>query len=287
MGDTRAGRLLRELVRGAAGAADGDQVLARAAGLLLGPLADWVIADRLADPDLVVRVAALGLDGPLALPAGLGPAGGNPGRGPGAPRRAPAACSRGSRPAPARCCTCALPSWRRSPRQRTRGCVRRPSWRRRWAAGRWPSSAPRRAAGFNGVLAVGGTCVPFSRQELELLRDVGLQVGLALDAARLLRSQREVSRGPADQPAAAAAAGARPGARPRGYQPAAQGLDVGGDWYDAFRLPDGALALVIGDTTGHDTSSASRMAELRNALRAPRRRPLRAARGHAEQASTG
>ncbi|TFV29532.1 hypothetical protein E4K10_49750 [Streptomyces sp. T1317-0309] len=40
------------------------------------------------------------------------------------------------------------------------------------------------------------------------------------------------------------------------------------DWYDAFLLDDGDLALVIGDVTGHDIQAASRMSELRNMLRA-------------------
>ncbi|MFD4024372.1 SpoIIE family protein phosphatase [Streptomyces sp. NPDC058576] len=52
------------------------------------------------------------------------------------------------------------------------------------------------------------------------------------------------------------------------YQPAQQAAEVGGDWYDAFVLPDGDLAMVIGDVTGHDIKAASRMSELRNMLRA-------------------
>ncbi|NED04080.1 SpoIIE family protein phosphatase, partial [Streptomyces sp. SID6648] len=43
---------------------------------------------------------------------------------------------------------------------------------------------------------------------------------------------------------------------------------VGGDWYDAFVLPDGATALVIGDVVGHDLEAAADMAQLRNMLRA-------------------
>ncbi len=52
------------------------------------------------------------------------------------------------------------------------------------------------------------------------------------------------------------------------YQPAQRAAEVGGDWYDAFTLPGGDLALVIGDVTGHDIQAASRMSELRNMLRA-------------------
>lgn len=40
------------------------------------------------------------------------------------------------------------------------------------------------------------------------------------------------------------------------YQPSQDGLDAGGDWYDAFFLPDGAVALEIGDAQGHDVDAA-------------------------------
>jgi len=52
------------------------------------------------------------------------------------------------------------------------------------------------------------------------------------------------------------------------YLPAGQASRVGGDWYDAFLLPDGVTALVIGDVVGHDLQAAARMAQLRNMLRA-------------------
>jgi chemotaxis family two-component system sensor kinase Cph1 len=51
------------------------------------------------------------------------------------------------------------------------------------------------------------------------------------------------------------------------YEPAAGGR-IGGDWYDAFLLPDGRLAIVLGDVAGHGFSAAGTMAQLRNALRA-------------------
>ena len=43
--------------------------------------------------------------------------------------------------------------------------------------------------------------------------------------------------------------------------------DLGGDWYDAFQLPDGRVALVIGDVVGHGLDSAIIMGRLRSALR--------------------
>lgn len=52
------------------------------------------------------------------------------------------------------------------------------------------------------------------------------------------------------------------------YVPAPDASQVGGDWYDAFPLADGATALAIGDVVGHDLEAASGMAQLRNMLRA-------------------
>jgi len=52
------------------------------------------------------------------------------------------------------------------------------------------------------------------------------------------------------------------------YIPAAVGDEVGGDWYDALVLPDGATALVIGDVVGHDIAAAALMGQMRGALRA-------------------
>ncbi|MFC8599128.1 MULTISPECIES: SpoIIE family protein phosphatase [unclassified Isoptericola] len=45
-------------------------------------------------------------------------------------------------------------------------------------------------------------------------------------------------------------------------------LDVGGDFYDAFDLPDGRVAVVIGDVQGHSLRAATVMAEVRLTLRA-------------------
>jgi serine phosphatase RsbU (regulator of sigma subunit) len=52
------------------------------------------------------------------------------------------------------------------------------------------------------------------------------------------------------------------------YAPARHGLDIGGDWYDAFFLPDGSLAFSIGDVQGHDVEAAAFMGQVRIGLRA-------------------
>ncbi|MBT2406169.1 MULTISPECIES: PP2C family protein-serine/threonine phosphatase [unclassified Streptomyces] len=52
------------------------------------------------------------------------------------------------------------------------------------------------------------------------------------------------------------------------YAPARHGLDIGGDWYDGFRLTAGALAFSVGDVQGHDVEAAAFMGQVRIGLRA-------------------
>ena len=52
------------------------------------------------------------------------------------------------------------------------------------------------------------------------------------------------------------------------YSAASESQRVGGDFYDAFQLPDGRIALTIGDVTGHGLEAAVIMGEIRQALRA-------------------
>ncbi|MFF9087608.1 PP2C family protein-serine/threonine phosphatase [Streptomyces sp. NPDC014991] len=52
------------------------------------------------------------------------------------------------------------------------------------------------------------------------------------------------------------------------YAPANIGLNVGGDWYDAFSLPDGRIGLSIGDVQGHNIEAAAFMGQVRAGLRA-------------------
>jgi serine phosphatase RsbU (regulator of sigma subunit) len=51
------------------------------------------------------------------------------------------------------------------------------------------------------------------------------------------------------------------------YRPAAREVEVGGDWYDAFVSPGGALTVAVGDVTGHDRTAAAVAGQLRNMLR--------------------
>jgi PAS domain S-box-containing protein len=52
------------------------------------------------------------------------------------------------------------------------------------------------------------------------------------------------------------------------YLPVTRNMEIGGDWYDAFRLPDGKLAVAAGDVMGKGLTAAAGMGRVRNALRA-------------------
>jgi PAS domain S-box-containing protein len=52
------------------------------------------------------------------------------------------------------------------------------------------------------------------------------------------------------------------------YEAGSDVLEVGGDWYDAFELPDGRIAVTVGDVVGHGLSAAAAMGQVRTALAA-------------------
>lgn len=52
------------------------------------------------------------------------------------------------------------------------------------------------------------------------------------------------------------------------YESASDLVVVGGDWYDAFGLPDGRVGLVVGDVVGHGLDAAVAMGRMRVALAA-------------------
>ncbi|WP_329416151.1 serine/threonine-protein phosphatase [Streptomyces sp. NBC_00704] len=102
----------------------------------------------------------------------------------------------------------------------------------------------------------------------ELLARLGSLTAQARERAELQRSRVELAlalqRGmlPRDLPAA-------PGFRLAvKYAPACHGLNVGGDWYDVFAMPDGRIGLSIGDVQGHNIEATAFMGQVRVGLRA-------------------
>ena len=52
------------------------------------------------------------------------------------------------------------------------------------------------------------------------------------------------------------------------YLAGAPGLEVGGDWFDAFPITGRRVGIAIGDVMGHDVAAAASMSQIRAALRA-------------------
>ena len=118
-----------------------------------------------------------------------------------------------------------------------------------------------------GVLHV-GTLTPreFSAADTDLLQLVADRIALAVHARtsqveRAAASALQRSLLPTALPEIA---GFEFAAR---YVPGDQG-QVGGDWYDVFALPSGAVCIVVGDVVGRGLSAAVEMGRLRHALRA-------------------
>ena len=107
----------------------------------------------------------------------------------------------------------------------------------------------------------------FTEADVRLAEALAGRVAAVVDKARLYDREHlvAVSLQRAMQTALPALEGVQAAAR---YLSAPAGSEVGGDWYDGFRLPDGGIGLVIGDVVGHDLAAAIRMGQLRNLLRA-------------------
>lgn len=107
---------------------------------------------------------------------------------------------------------------------------------------------------------------PFGTGDLDVASDIGRRVGPVIDNARRFGRQREVAEAMQRNLLPPLPVHGRIQLAAR-YQPAPAGSQVGGDWYDAFTLRDGTLALVIGDVVGHDLTAAAGMAQLHGILR--------------------
>ena len=100
---------------------------------------------------------------------------------------------------------------------------------------------------------------PIADETLATAQTIAQQAALAIDNARLYQQQKQFAETmqqsllPRERPAVP---GIEIGAV---YEPAAQ-VDVGGDVFDFLELPDGRLAVVLGDVTGHGIDATADMA---------------------------
>jgi len=149
---------------------------------------------------------------------------------------------------------------------------------------RWPAFADRaHALGWAGVLAVPlsvrgvplGALNVYSRRPealgpgaLAAAEALAEQVAVALTNARDFRRQQDLAAAlqrsllPTELPTVPGLGVAAV------YRPATSGINVGGDWYDVLPLPEGRVALVVGDVGGHGIDAATTMGQLRVAVQA-------------------
>ncbi|WP_233489468.1 SpoIIE family protein phosphatase [Blastococcus sp. TF02-9] len=119
-----------------------------------------------------------------------------------------------------------------------------------------------------GVLCLlnGAERGPHPAADVEAAVEVGRRAGMALHHARLYGQQRALAdalqrsmlTGPPRIPDCEIVVR---------YVPAAEGAEIGGDWYDAFQQSSGTTVLAIGDVVGHDTRAAAAMGQVRSLLR--------------------
>lgn len=106
----------------------------------------------------------------------------------------------------------------------------------------------------------------YRQRDLYLVTDLAGKAALAIDNARLYAREHDAAETlqlsllptVGDVPGLSAAAR---------YLVGADDVQVGGDWYDLFALPDGAVGLAVGDVVGHDLAAAAAMGQLRAVLR--------------------
>jgi serine phosphatase RsbU (regulator of sigma subunit) len=118
-----------------------------------------------------------------------------------------------------------------------------------------------------GVLTLSPPGERWDADDAFMLIELARRAGVALENARRFEHNRDIAE--TLQRALLTELPLTPGLRLAArYLPATRGLNIGGDWYDAFRQPDGGLITVIGDVTGHGLHAAVMMSQLRTALRA-------------------
>ncbi|MDH6629532.1 hypothetical protein M2271_007368 [Streptomyces sp. LBL] len=118
-----------------------------------------------------------------------------------------------------------------------------------------------------GVLTLSPPGARWDPDDAVMLIELTRRASIAIDNARRFEHNRDIAE--TLQRALLTELPATPGlSLAARYLPATHGLNIGGDWYDAFRQPDGSLITVIGDVTGHGLHAAVMMSQLRTALRA-------------------
>jgi len=129
-----------------------------------------------------------------------------------------------------------------------------------------PLAARDRMLGFLSVMRANDQ-PPFNEADLPLLEELAHRAAVAIDNAQLFAHEQFVAETfqtaslPAPLPSA-------PGLAFSGfYEPGRAEALIGGDWYDALRLPDGRVLLSIGDVSGSGLQAGIIMVSVRQVIR--------------------
>jgi serine phosphatase RsbU (regulator of sigma subunit)/transcriptional regulator with GAF, ATPase, and Fis domain/anti-sigma regulatory factor (Ser/Thr protein kinase) len=134
-------------------------------------------------------------------------------------------------------------------------------------------------AGYARPISVAGTTIgafglifederTLTRDDERLLAAMAELCGQALERSRLYESEHQIAlrlqrallpEGVVEHPTLQITAR---------YQAGGEAMEVGGDWYDTYGLPDGRVAIVIGDVVGRGIEAAASMGRLRSACAA-------------------
>ncbi len=108
----------------------------------------------------------------------------------------------------------------------------------------------------------------YMADDVAFVEEAGRRAGAAIANVRLYERERRI--------AVELQAASLPASLPRSeylrldaeYRPGSDEATIGGDWYDAFVLRDGRVAISVGDVIGHGLHAAVTMTKLRQAMQA-------------------
>lgn len=109
---------------------------------------------------------------------------------------------------------------------------------------------------------------PYDVDDLEFIADIGARAGVLLGNSQVMEAEHSIANRLQD-----ALLPVRLLQHPQivlhtTYRAGGDQLRVGGDWYDAFQLPNGLITFVVGDVVGRGIDAAAFMGRLSNGLAA-------------------
>jgi PAS domain S-box-containing protein len=118
------------------------------------------------------------------------------------------------------------------------------------------------------VYRCGSGAQPYEERDVPVLEDLGRRLSIAIDHSGTLQRERRIAEALQQTllPQAALMPTGEGMKFAAEYRPSSHEADVGGDWYDAFRLDDGSIAVSVGDVTGRGLTAAGQMGKFRQAM---------------------